>query len=28
LLEVVVGKEESDWGTRLEDLPPSVSEYA
>ncbi|KAL4757891.1 glycoside hydrolase family 92 protein [Aspergillus foveolatus] len=28
LLEIVVGKEESDWGTRLEDLPPSVSEYA
>ncbi|KAL4816716.1 glycosyl hydrolase family 92-domain-containing protein [Aspergillus spinulosporus] len=28
LLEVVVGKEESDWGTRAEDLPPSVSEYA
>ncbi|KAL4998482.1 glycosyl hydrolase family 92-domain-containing protein [Aspergillus recurvatus] len=28
VLEMVVGKEESDWGTEVEDLPPSVSEYA
>lgn len=25
LLELVLGREESDWGTRDEDLPPSLS---
>ncbi|KAL6238417.1 hypothetical protein BDW75DRAFT_237515 [Aspergillus navahoensis] len=28
VLEMVVGKEESDWGAAVEDLPPSVSEHA
>jgi putative alpha-1,2-mannosidase len=26
-LVLVLGKEESAWGTRVEDLPPSLSEY-
>ncbi|KAL4908526.1 hypothetical protein BDW74DRAFT_101519 [Aspergillus multicolor] len=27
ILELELGKEESEWGTRVEDLPPSLSKY-
>jgi putative alpha-1,2-mannosidase len=27
VLELTLGSEESDWGTKMEDLPPSISNY-
>lgn len=27
VLEIELGSEESEWGTRVEDLPPSISDY-